>query len=57
MKTDAAGNVYVGGLFRGTLDFNPDPRKTNSVTGGSGDNGYVLKLTAAGAFGWVEPML
>jgi len=63
VATDAAGNVFLGGQFYGTADFNPDPRKTNYVTGASamgvngGVNSYVLKLTPAGAFGWVAPFV
>ncbi|MFO0892367.1 MAG: hypothetical protein U0790_24910 [Isosphaeraceae bacterium] len=61
--TDAAGNVYVCGSFNGTLDFNPDPRKTSYVTGASGYsggqafNGFVLKLTSSGAFSRVSPFI
>ena len=55
---DAAGNVYVCGAFAGTVDFDPAARtKGDTVTGTAGDNGYVLKLTAAGAFGWVSPFV
>lgn len=63
VATDAAGNVYVSGSFAGTVDFNPDRRKTAYASGsgvvssGSGVNGYVLKLTGAGAFGWVAPLV
>jgi Beta-propeller repeat len=57
VATDQAGNVYLCGGFAGKVDFNPDPRKTNYVTGASGGNGYVLELTAAGAFGWVSPFV
>jgi hypothetical protein len=62
VATDQAGNVYLCGGFAGKVDFNPDPRKTNYVTGesgpgSSGSNGYVLKLTASGAFGWVSPFV
>jgi hypothetical protein len=61
--TDAAGNVYTTGQFYGTADFNPDPKKTNNVTGASkmavngGANGYVLMLTASGTFGWAAPLI
>ena len=61
--TDASGNVFVSGQFYGTADFNPDPKKTSYVTGASlmrvngGANGYVLKLTASGTFGWVAPFV
>lgn len=51
--TDAAGNVYTAGRFSGTVDFNPSATKTNSVTANYG-SGYVLKLTSAGAYGWVS---
>jgi hypothetical protein len=60
VATDASGNVFVCGAFNGTVDFNPDPKKTAYVTGAtaaSGVNGYVLKLTAAGVFGWVAPFV
>ncbi|APW64286.1 SBBP repeat-containing protein [Paludisphaera borealis] len=63
VATDAAGNVFVGGQFYGTTDFDPDPKKTNNVAGASkmavngGANSYVLKLTNSGAFGWVAPFV
>jgi hypothetical protein len=56
VATDAAGNIYVGGNFSGTTDFNLDKKKVNSITGPSG-SGYVLKLTASGSFGWVSPFV
>ncbi|MFO0958551.1 MAG: hypothetical protein U0800_14170 [Isosphaeraceae bacterium] len=63
LAADPAGNVYVSGSFSGTADFNPDPKKSNSVTGstvvsgGQGVNGFVLKLTATGVFAWVSPFV
>lgn len=53
VATDAANNVYVAGRFSGTVDFNPDARKANYASGNYG-SGYVLKLTSAGAYGWVS---
>jgi hypothetical protein len=53
VTTDAAGNVYVCGQFSGTVDFNPSPGRVNSVSGHFG-SAYVLKLTSAGAYGWVS---
>ncbi len=58
VATGADGSVYVCGSFRGTVDFNPDSRKTSYASGASNAaNGYVLKLTSAGAFGWVSPFV
>jgi hypothetical protein len=58
VATDPAGNVYVCGTFKRTVDFNPDPRKTNYATGAADSpNGYVLKLTASGVYGWVAPFV
>jgi len=53
VATDAAGNVYVGGGFSGTVNFNPSG--THNVTAGPNTNGFVLQLTSAGKFGWVSP--
>jgi hypothetical protein len=56
VATDAVGNVYVGGWFSGTADFNTDSKKTANASGPYG-SGYVLKLTSAGSFGWVAPFV
>ncbi|MDZ4780180.1 MAG: SBBP repeat-containing protein [Planctomycetia bacterium] len=53
IDTDAAGNVYVGGGFSGKVDFDPGAG-TQNVNAGANDNGFVLKLTAAGNYGWVS---
>ncbi|WP_165251531.1 hypothetical protein [Paludisphaera soli] len=58
VATDAANNIYVAGRFSGNPDFNPSPKKANYASAsGSYSNygsGYVLKLTSAGAYGWVS---
>jgi hypothetical protein len=42
-------------MYAGTVDFNPGAQ-TKYITGGQGGyDGYVLKLTSAGKFGWVSP--
>lgn len=53
---DTAGNVYVSGSFKGTVDFDPGSNIKN-VQGGPNDNGFVLKLTANGDFGWASPFV
>ena len=63
VATDSTDSVYVGGGFAGTVDFNPDPKKSNTATGspvyssGSGVNAYVLKLTSAGIYSAVAPLV
>lgn len=56
VATDAAGNVFVTGSFKGKVDFDPSSTIKN-VTGDASGSTYVLKLTSAGAFGWVSPFL
>ncbi|WP_165074737.1 NHL repeat-containing protein [Paludisphaera rhizosphaerae] len=53
VATDSAGNIYVGGKFSGTVDFNPALLKANYASGNYG-SGYILKLTSAGAYSWVS---
>lgn len=63
VATDSTSNVYISGGFAGTVDFNPDPKKSNTATGspvyssGSGVNAYVLKLTSAGTYSAVAPLV
>lgn len=43
--------VYIGGLFNGTVDFDPSPAVYDlSATGQSSSEAFVLKLDSAGNF-------
>jgi hypothetical protein len=57
---DTAGNVLVVGPYGGKIDFNPDPLKTNLLTSIGlhpfGDDVFVLKLNATGAYVWAGSM-
>jgi hypothetical protein len=56
IKVDAAGNIYSGGQFNGTVDFNPNAGVNNlTSTGGSAD-GYILKLDTNGNYVWAQRM-
>ncbi len=51
IAVDNAGNVYVTGLFRATMDFDPGPG-TAMLAGNGGVNCFALKLNASGGFEW-----
>ena len=53
LATDAAGNIYVGGIYRGTGDFDPGPGTYNMTAMGFADI-YIVKLTASGSFVWAK---
>lgn len=55
VSADANGNVYVAGDFTGTVDFNPDTTVKNNLSE-SVQQGFLLKLSANGSFGWVKQM-
>lgn len=55
ITTDAGGNIYVTGLFSGTVDFNPDPAVTTNLVS-SGIDVFVLKLDGAGNYIWARRM-
>ncbi|MEM6343316.1 MAG: T9SS type A sorting domain-containing protein [Bacteroidota bacterium] len=52
VATDADGNVYITGVFTGTVDFDLGAG-TNFVTSEGGQDGYVVKLNAVGNFEYV----
>ncbi len=54
INLDAAGNVYVGGAFTGTVDFDPGPGTfTLASTGGpAATDAFLCKLDASGNFLW-----
>src|SRR5688572_29875269 len=50
IKTDGAGNVYVGGYFFENIDFDPSAA-TTSLNGNTG-TGFLAKYTSNGQFQW-----
>jgi hypothetical protein len=51
--TDAQGNVYIGGNFEGTVDFNPARRKHFNLTAlNTGGDPFVAKYSSAGGLVW-----
>ena len=53
MDTDSEGNVYIGGFFYNTIDFDPGIGIENRTAVNNRD-AYVLKLNSDGEFVWVH---
>jgi len=53
LATDAAGNVYATGYFKGAVDFDPSEAEDIHVSQGSNDV-FVIKLSGDGAYGWTR---
>ncbi|MBL1281319.1 MAG: SBBP repeat-containing protein [Fluviicola sp.] len=51
VTTDIANNVYLTGVFTGTIDFDPGVGVTN-LTSLGGNDIFVLKLDSNGNFSW-----
>ncbi|WP_084165858.1 Ig-like domain-containing protein [Dyadobacter crusticola] len=59
LVADPAGNVYVTGYFRETVDFDPNAGVSNLVTtGGAGtdQDAFLLKLDTNGNYVWARRM-
>ena len=54
MASDNFGNIFIGGVFSGTVDFDPGPNIYNVSTIGAA--AYVLKLGTNGNFIWIKKM-
>jgi uncharacterized repeat protein (TIGR01451 family) len=52
---DGAGNVYAGGTFSGSTDFDPG-LGTFDLTSAGADDLFVVKLNQAGDFVWARAM-
>jgi len=48
---DADGNLYLGGQYSGTLDFDPGPGVVEHASAG-GFDAFVVKLSPAGEYLW-----
>ncbi|MBL0316658.1 MAG: T9SS type A sorting domain-containing protein [Flavobacteriales bacterium] len=53
VTTDASGNVFATGEFRGTVNFNPNGTAAN-LTAFTGYNAFVIKFSSTGEFQWVK---
>jgi len=56
---DKDNNVYIAGLFQGTVDFDPGNNSfemTADGIGSSGNEGYLVKLDASGNLVWAKQM-
>jgi hypothetical protein len=54
IKADASNNIYTGGFFSGTVDFNPAAATYTLSTPGL--NAFVSKLDAGGNFVWAKQL-
>jgi len=55
MQIDQNNNVYFGGYFMETTNFDPNHSDTQKTSTGNEDI-FILKLNSAGAFQWVKTM-
>jgi len=53
LETDSNGNIYLGGEFEETVDFNPGGATTSRTSTGGAD-GYILSLDSNGLYRWVS---
>lgn len=59
IATDAGGNVYAVGSFRGTVDFNPGAATVDLTSRDDsqfGSDVFVLKLNASGDYVWARTL-
>lgn len=50
--SDSSGNVFIGGQFQNTVDF--EPGSGQHIYTATQNDGFILKLSAAGALLWVK---
>ena len=53
ITTDLTGNVYIAGIYDGTVDFDPGPGVFNLISNAA-SNIFIEKLDANGNFIWVK---
>ena len=54
VAVDAAGNVFVGGMFQQAVDFDTTAAKAFTLVSGGDSDAFVLKLDSGGAFQWAR---
>jgi uncharacterized repeat protein (TIGR01451 family) len=58
IETDAAGNVFVSGIVRGVVDFDPDTTTSYILSSGGTVQAihFISKFGADGSFGWAKSL-
>jgi hypothetical protein len=55
VAVDASGNLYIAGQFTGTVDFDPDPVKTDFHSSNNGSiDAFLSKFDSSGNFLWAR---
>jgi len=54
ITSDANGDIYATGLFRGSVDFDPGAGESRITVGRGSNNMFVLKLDSDGNFDWAK---
>jgi hypothetical protein len=54
IAVDHQGNVYLTGMFRGTVDFDPGPGVDQHTAVGWVENLFITKYDADGSYGWTR---
>jgi hypothetical protein len=56
VSVDSSGNVYVTGVFDGTVDYAADFGGSDSKTSAGVDDIFVTRINTNGAYGWTKRM-
>ena len=56
IRTDVIGNVYVGGSFSGTVDFDPGPGSYTVSSQAGLRQSFLCKLNSNGSFMWEKTL-
>lgn len=50
--SDKSGNLYITGVFWGTVDFNPSTTKTDNLTSNGLADAFLLRMDSKGDYQW-----
>lgn len=54
MVLDNAGNIYIAGVFKSTVDFDPSVNTFNLTATGATEDAFLCKLDSGGNFKWAK---
>ncbi len=54
LQLDATGNLYIAGVFAGTVDFDPSASTTSTMISTVGYTGFMAKYDGNGSYIWAK---